>query len=87
MQRFREGVHGLDSNETFLPESGIIAYIKDSDFDFWLKEINQWIIDAAWNKSEQLQKAYFKNTAKLSSQHSRYGSPLILHHFWVKVKL
>lgn len=86
MQRLRNGFHGLDSNETYLPESGIIAYIKDNDFDFWLKEINQWIIDAAWNKSEQLQKVYFKNTAKLLSQHKRSDSPFTLHHFWVKVK-
>lgn len=86
MQRFREGFHGLDTNERCLPESGIIAYLKDNDFEFWLQEINQWITKAHWNKSELLKKIYFKTTAKLLSKHNRNGSSLVLHHFWVKVK-
>lgn len=85
MQRFRDGVHGLDFNETYLPENGIIAYVKDNDFDFWLKQINQWVLDASWSNSEKLEKVFFNTTAKLISKHNRDESSLILHHFWVKI--
>ena len=85
MQRFREGLHGLDDNEIYLSENGIIAYIKEDDFELWLSKINQWVSDAAWGKSEQLKKVYFESTGKLISKHTRNGFPLTLHHFWVKV--
>src|SRR5690606_38663730 len=41
IQRFRDGVHGVDNQNKPLPENGLIAYIKEQDFDHWLSKINQ----------------------------------------------
>mgnify|MGYP000050050197 CR=1 FL=1 len=43
-----------------LLENGLIAFIKQDDFEHWYEKINQWILDANWDSSEQLQKVYFK---------------------------
>jgi hypothetical protein len=64
----------------------LIAFVKENGFEFWQKEINQWILDARWNKSEQLQKIYFNSTGKLISNHLRTrGVNVKLHHFWIRV--
>jgi hypothetical protein len=86
LERFRNGYHGLDWNENPLPESGMIAYIKENDFNFWFDKINQWVIDASWGESEKLEEIYFESIAKLKSKHIRVdNSEVILHHFWVHV--
>jgi hypothetical protein len=86
IERFRNGNHGLDWNQNALPENGMIAYVKENDFQFWLDKINQWILDANWGETEKLEKKYFKPIAKLISKHTRLdNSDLILHHFWVNV--
>jgi len=50
IQRFKSN-HGVDNEDNYLPENGIIAYIKESDFEFWLRKINQWILDASWEST------------------------------------
>jgi len=87
IQRFKDNHHGLDHDENLLRENGLIAFVKENKFDFWHKKINQWILDASWNKSERLKKVYFNSTtARLNSNHKRIdGSDVILHHFWVYV--
>lgn len=87
IQRFRDGFHGVDNQDRPLSENGLIAYIQEQDFDYWLSKINQWILDAKWDESEQLEKNYFKKQiAKLFSKHPRNGaSEVTLHHFWVNV--
>lgn len=86
IQRFKDGQHGLDDENNMLSESGMIAYIKDNDFDFWLAKVNQWIRNVTWPSIELLNKVYFKSTAKLISEHVRKDkSSITLHHFWVKV--
>lgn len=86
IQRFRDGFHGVDNQDKTLSENGLIAYIQERDFDHWLSKINQWILDAKWNESEQLKKIYFKQIAKLLSKHPREKtSEMILYHFWVNV--
>jgi hypothetical protein len=86
IQRFKDNRHGLDNNNRLLYESGVLAYIKEDNFEQWLEKINQWIIDADWQPSELLQKQYFNEIAKLTSEHKRIDSSTIrLHHFWVKV--
>lgn len=88
IQRFRDGVHGVDNQDNPLSENGMIAYIKENDFEYWLSKINQWISDAQWNKSEQLEKIYFKTIAKLFSKHPRQNaSEVSLYHFWIYVHL
>ena len=87
IQRFKEGRHGLDNTDNYLSENGLIAFIKEENFEFWFVKINQWILDASWNPAERLQKEYFRSTAKLQSGHSRKDdSFVILHHFWVYVE-
>ncbi|HEY0057024.1 MAG TPA: hypothetical protein VGB63_16865 [Pedobacter sp.] len=86
IQRFKDGKHGLDNNDSLLDENGVIAFVKESDFDFWLTKVNQWVIEASWKESEKLKKAYFTSIGKLTSIHQRYdNSNVTLHHFWVDV--
>jgi hypothetical protein len=90
IQRFKKGKHGVDNNNKPLPESGVIAYIKENDFDYWLNIVNQWILQAGWRDSEKLEKIYFKSIARLISKHSRQTKQpdtpdITLHHFWVYV--
>lgn len=88
IQRFRDGVHGVDNQDNPLSENGMIAYIKENDFEYWLSKVNQWISDAQWHKSEQLQKIYFKSIAKLFSKHPRQNaSDVSLYHFWAYVNI
>ena len=64
----------------------MIAYVKENDFEFWHHKVNQWIIDANWNDSEQLQKVYINAIARLRSSHKRSdNTEVILYHFWVYV--
>lgn len=86
IQRFRDGFHGVDNRDKPLSENGMIAYIKERDFEYWFSKVNQWILNAQWDKSEQLQKNYFQQIAKLVSKHPRQNtSEVILHHFWTRV--
>jgi len=86
IQRFKDGNHGRDNLDNLLNESGMIAFLKENDYDFWFKKVNQWVIDADWGGTEILEKVYFRSICKLVSRHNRIGgSTLVLHHFWVKV--
>lgn len=86
IQRFRDGVHGVDNQDKLLSENGLIAYVKAQNFEYWLSKTNQWILDARWDESEQLKKIYFKEIAKLLSKHPREKtSEVTLHHFWIYV--
>lgn len=86
IQRFRDGFHGVDNQDNLLADNGMIAYIKEQDFEYWLSKVNQWVLDARWDKSEQLEKVYFKSIAKLFSKHPRQKAfDVSLHHFWIKV--
>ncbi len=86
IQRFKEGKHGVDNRDRNIPINGLIAFVKENDFNHWYTKINQWILDAGWNSSEQLQKIHINTTAKLKSTHPRVdGSEVVLHHFWVDV--
>lgn len=86
IQRFREGFHGVDNRNKPLPENGMIAYIQKEDFEYWFSKINQWVLDAHWDKSEQLEKVYFKKIGRLTSTHPRQNdSNIKLHHFWIYV--
>ena len=84
IQRFKDGKHGVDNEDKLLLESGLIAFIKEQNIDYWYEKVNQWILDAEWNASEQLQKTNLNY--KFISNHLRENAPNIkLHHFWVKV--
>lgn len=86
IQRFKDGQHGVDNEDNQFSDSGILAFIKANNFDFWLGKVNQWILDANWQVSEQLQKVEFGEVATLRSAHARQdGSMIRLHHFWVSV--
>jgi hypothetical protein len=86
IQRFRDGFHGVDNQDNPLPENGMIAYIKEQDVEYWFSKVNQWVLEAQWDKSEQLEKIYFKQIARLRSKHPRQNaSEVILHHFWIDV--
>lgn len=86
IERFREEEHGVDNKNDLLPESGIIAYVKNQDFNHWYSTINNWVSDASWPADEKLEKVCFDKIARLKSRHSRKGgSNVTLHHFWVMV--
>lgn len=86
IQRFKDMQHGVDNADIPFSDSGIIAFIKDYDFNFWFEKVNQWISDAKWDISEKLEKVSIDTTANLISAHPRTdGSMIRLHHFWVYV--
>ena len=86
IQRFRDGFHGVDNQDNPLSENGMIAYIKEKDFEYWLSKVNQWVLDAQWDKSEQLEKIYFKSIGKLFSKHPcQKAAGVSLYHFWIYV--
>jgi len=86
IQRFKDGKHGVDNNNNPLVENGLIAFIKDDKFDYWLSKVNQWITETDWDSSEQLQKIYFEDIAKLQSKHLRIDKSVVyLNHYWVYV--
>ncbi len=86
IQRFKNNQHGIDHDENLLVENGLIAFVKENNFDFWFNKINQWILDATWDEDEKLEKIYFHSTAKLHSKHIREDKSYVsLHHFWVYV--
>jgi len=86
IERFRNGFHGVDNQDKPLPENGLIAYIKEQNFEYWLLKVNQWISNAQWGESEQLEKIYFRQIAKLLSKHPREKtSEVTLYHFWIYV--
>lgn len=86
IQRFKDRQHGVDNADIPFSDSGVIAFIKENDFNFWFEKVNQWISDAKWNTSEQLQKVSINTTPTLLSAHTRIDGTMIrLHHFWVYV--
>ncbi|TAE74419.1 MAG: hypothetical protein EAZ85_04755 [Bacteroidetes bacterium] len=86
IERFKKCEHGRDNDKKLLPENGMIAYIKEQDFDYWFDKINEWIKEAGWCYSEILYTKYPNRDDIFISTHSRTdGSNVILHHFWVKV--
>lgn len=86
IQRFKEEKHGLDNVGNLLPESGMIAFVKEEDYNFWLKKVNEWVSAAGWPNAEFLTGVTSTPIAKLYSTHTRKGkSKLALHHYWIKV--
>ncbi|MEZ4886134.1 MAG: hypothetical protein R3E32_15470 [Chitinophagales bacterium] len=86
IQRFKEGKHGVDNEDIPFSDCGVIAFVKENEFDFWHKKVNQWVLDAEWETSEQLQILKMDDIAAFLSAHLREDdSKVRLHHFWVKV--
>jgi hypothetical protein len=87
IERFKQGLHGIDFQHKDLRVNGMFAYIKNNEFLYWFKKVNQWILDAKWDNSEILRKGYFSSIAKLKSTHIRIksGEQVVLHHFWIKI--
>lgn len=86
IERFKKEKHGYDNNDTPLSENAMIGYIKERDSNFWLKKVNQWIIDAQWKKSEQLKPIPLATSIVFKSKHNRInGLEFILYHFWLEV--
>lgn len=86
IQRYKHGAHGVDNENNPFPDCGMLAYVKENDFSFWHAKVNQWILDAGWDATEQLQKVSLDMTAKFISEHLREDdSKIRLHHFWVYV--
>lgn len=88
IQRFKEGKHGLNNNDEYIVENGLLAYVKQFDYKYWFDKINNWILEAGWDNTEKLELSYLdeKEFAKSISNHKRKnGENLKLHHFWIKV--
>jgi hypothetical protein len=86
IQRFKDEKHGLDNAGNLLPENGMIAFVKEQEYDYWLKRINQWIVEAKWSDSENLKGSTSNSIAKLQSKHLRRSKTYVsLHHYWVTV--
>jgi hypothetical protein len=88
IQRFKEGNHAPD-----LEYSIMIGYIQDdNNADYWLSRINEWITELAntdgifWNHEDCLRKFDSNKYDRFLSVHKRNGrTPIILHHYWIKL--
>ncbi len=86
IERFKMEYHGLDNNDRLMDNCGMIAYIKENDFEYWYLLLNQWIDGLFWPSTERLEIASFSTVASLKSSHLRQsGVSIKLFHFWVKV--
>lgn len=86
IQRFKDEKHGLDNVGNLLEENGMIAFIKEHEYNYWLKQINQWIIDAKWPDNEKLKGSTLNSIVKLQSKHLRRNKThVLLHHYWITV--
>lgn len=86
IERFKKEAHGLDDVGNLLENNGIIAYITENSFTYWLDQVNQWISDQGWLDSEKLKVEYWASVGRLSSEHQRVsGCDLHLNHFWVQI--
>ena len=88
IERFKIEKHGKG-----LDECGIIAFIRDKDFNYWEKEINEWIkdlskMDTFWNIDEKI--AFEENNENyaylISIAHRKKSNDVRLHHFWIIIK-
>lgn len=87
IQRFKDENHGLNHENSLLPESGMIGYIKEKDFKHWHLRVNSWINDASWNSDENLEMVYITSIARFKSKHLRKNkSFILLNHFWIMVE-
>jgi hypothetical protein len=94
IERFKIGVHGVDNSNNALLENGMIAYIKEQDFDYWQEQVNQWILDARsptkskeklhWSPCERLEFIDLNNPqnqqifAKFISKHLRIDNTEVI---------
>lgn len=86
IQRFREEKHGLDNAGNLLPESGMIAFVKEENHAYWHNKVNEWIVAAQWPDTEMLTGITSEPITMLSSTHVRKGkSKIVLYHYWIKV--
>jgi hypothetical protein len=96
IERFKIGVHGVDDLNAPLPINGMLAYIKEQDFDYWQEQVNEWILDARsptksreklhWSPCERLEFVDIDNPqnqqifAKLISKHLRIDNSEVTLH-------
>lgn len=89
IERYKNGAHGRNLNQC-----AILGFIESNDFDWWLKEINQWIEELfseenSWTDDETLTELieHSQHYASLKSTVKRIlEEKLLLHHLWVKIK-
>jgi hypothetical protein len=88
IERFKRGKHGQGLNKC-----GMMGFIEDKDFKFWLKQINLWIAQevkanpSEWSNTEILKReksdinfCTFKSTVKRKALQD-----LRLSHSWIKI--
>ena len=87
IERFKIHKHGKGLNDC-----GIVGFIKENNFDYWLKNINDWIselskIDSFWNEDEKigLNNKSFDFAYLHSIAHRKKNKDISLSHFWIKV--
>lgn len=87
IERFKIEKHGKE-----LPQCGLVGFIEDFSKDYWIKTINDWIIelsktDKNWSNEEILvESTYSNNCCYSNSKVKRISSePVLLHHFLIPV--
>ena len=90
MARFKKCIHGEN-----LSSSAIIAYIRENDFMYWFKTINNWIkhfvssSSSLWSSSDFLTSLTItENVSMCISINSRISiiSMIKLYHLWVQME-
>ncbi len=87
IERYKNEQHGKG-----LEKCGMIGFIEKENFEYWLKEVNKWIVELTtknsfWEKSEILKKVQLNNDYSLfvSKTKRKTKSDLKLNHFWIKI--
>lgn len=85
IERFKKEKHGKG-----LSECGMLAFIKNENYQYWFSEINNWIDEISlekntlWNKNERLLNQNLEFNYHISEV-KREKDTLKLHHFWLIV--
>jgi hypothetical protein len=91
MERFKRGHHGKG-----LPQAVILGYIQKNNFEYWHKEVCNWIDDLIngnndssihWSKDDLLvMNSNMGGMNKYISNNSRIGSTnIIITHYWLSL--
>lgn len=86
LERFKIEKHGKGQSEF-----GMIGFVEENDFDFWLSKVNEWILDLSKQASSIWLPEELVSTSETKSNYSYLSSiintisrkKMSVHHFWI----
>ncbi len=83
IERFKLGKHGIGHSHC-----GMLAFVENEEYQYWLRKINSWIAELypVWSENEflELQKNHTHHS-HCKSKVKREKDEVIIDHFWIKI--